>query len=165
MSNGPERKYEGVNVVGPARSSPYPIQRLAAPIALVDTARAIERASTTLAGHTNAKLSVIADQIRHLQAEAQRILNKAESDLQLHRAECRFNRIIGKTYSLYRHARGHLFFSMLSPDERGNASEHQFVGSYRLEADQSWTRVDSSEEEEVRESQSKLLFNADQMDG
>lgn len=139
-----EGRYQGDNHGGTPRTSPYPTSRLSAPISLVDTAREIQAASDVIAGHTGARLSEIAAQIRHLQSEAQAVLERARADIELHRAECRFQRTVGKTYHLYERADGSRFFSMLSVDDYGGRPQHAFVGSYRLEADRSWTPADET---------------------
>ena len=80
-----------------------------------------------------ANLAVYRDQLR-----------EAERDLRLNAARCNFLRKPGQTYHLYRDGRGELHFSMLSPGDWGTrmAPGVAFEGSYRLEADQSWTPVD-----------------------
>lgn len=87
-----------------------------------------------------ARLEIIAEQIRHLQEEAARILDKAREDAMLHGVEIRFQRRVGATYHLYRKANGVLYMSMVSPEEWGVPPDEP-IGSYRLEFDQSWTRV------------------------
>jgi len=134
-----ERRYSGPNQHTASRSSPYPTQRLAPVVSLVDTARAIEQASTQIAHQTHAQLDLINEQIKFLQGQARDILNKAQHDLALHQAECRFNRVIGRCYHLYRRANGASYFSMLSPDDYRGEPPHEFLGSYWLEADQTWT--------------------------
>lgn len=128
---------------GPARTSPYPASRLGASIRLVDTAREIEQADRMLGAVAGGKLDVIARQIRALQREAQEILERAQRDLELHRAECAFQKRPGATYHLYERANGSLYFSMLSVEEWGGAPPHPHRGSYRLELDQSWTPVNA----------------------
>src|SRR5690606_6337027 len=82
------------------------------------------------------------DQIQALQEQARRILEDTRKDLDLHRARCSFVRRPGQTYHLYRRGDGELWFSMIGPDEWRGGGTSEFVGSYRLELDQSWTRVD-----------------------
>ena len=135
-------KYSGPNHQGDARSAPYPVSRLGAATDLVDIARQIGSADASVATHTHARLRVIADQMQALQDEARRILEDARRDQELHRAECAFKRIPGKVYHLYRRSDGRTLWSMLSPREWGTRPPHEFVGSYRLEADQSWTALD-----------------------
>jgi len=127
---------------GPERTSPYPVSRLGAKIELVDVAHEIERADEMVGAVVGGKLEVIAEQIRALQAQAREVMAAAQRDLELHHAECSFSKRPGATYHLYERATGALYFSMLSPAEWGGAPPHPFRGSYRLEVDRSFTRVD-----------------------
>lgn len=124
---------------GPARTSPYPVSRLAPSYDLVDTAREIQRADTSIGASVNGKLEVIAHQIRSLQEQARTILGDARRDLDLHRAKCNFTKRVGALYHLYEKAPGQHYFSMLSVDDWGGSPPHAFVGTYRLEADLTWT--------------------------
>jgi len=127
---------------GPARSAPYPVSRLSAPIDLVDAAKQIQEADKLLSTRADSKLRVIADQIRALQEEARSVLEEAQRDQDLHRARCNFERRAGKIYHLYRKADDGLYFSMLSPADWNGEPPDAYVDSYRLEADMSWTRVE-----------------------
>ena len=128
---------------GEARSSPYPVSRLAPTFGLVDLAAELERADQAIAGQTNAQLELIAEQIRHLQAQARQILEKAHQDLEPHKARCTFAKRPGQIYHLYRTASGELQFSLLSPADWGGRPPHDYQGAWRLEPDQRWTRMDS----------------------
>ncbi|MFW2371480.1 MAG: DUF2452 domain-containing protein [Gammaproteobacteria bacterium] len=128
--------------LGGDRSSPYPVSRLSPQVELVDLARQISTADAMINTRVSAKLKVIADQIRLLQTEARSVLESAQQDQELHRAECNFKRIPGRIYHLYRKATGRSYFSMLSPDDWGAAPPHEFIDSYKLENDLSWTPVD-----------------------
>lgn len=142
-------KYSGANHEGGDRSSPYGLSRLAPAMSLVDVAGEIERADEMIGQTTSSKLRVIADQIRFLQRQAEGILQDAKKDLDLHRASCAFPRRIGHSYHLYRRSDGALYWSMLSLDEWGGTPPHEYVGSYRLEPDRSWTplhRVDENDD-------------------
>ena len=141
MSSNDDTKYSGENVDVPGHSSPYPVSRLAAPISLVDTAKEIESASASVALRTNAQLEVILEQMRTLQQRAREIIEQAARDVDLIHVECRFRRVPGRVYHLYERSDGHRYFSMLTPEELGYASA-DFVGSFRFEYDQSWTRLD-----------------------
>lgn len=144
-----ERKYSGENVSGPAHSSPYPVSRLGATVSLVDTARAIEAASANIARRTNAQLEVIVEQMRVLQERAREIVEQAARDIDLVHVECRFRRVPGRVYHLYERADGARYFSMLAPEEHGSAHSG-FLGSFRFEHDESWTRLDEVEERDRR---------------
>lgn len=131
---------------GPARAAPYPLSRMAPSFSLVDVAQQIQAADQTLATMTGGKLSLIADQIQRLQSEARAILEKAKRDAELHRVSCQFVKTPGGIYHLYRRADGVLWFSRLAPEEWVTPQAQTFEGSYLLELDQSFTRVDSVEE-------------------
>lgn len=126
---------------GSDNSAPYPVSRLAPAIELVDLAKQISEADHAIANQTSGKLQLIADQIKTLQNEAKRILDEAQENQALHRAACQFPRKPGHIYHLYEKSDGSQLFSMLSPEEWNNNPPHQFVGSYKLEADMSWTPV------------------------
>ena len=132
---------------GDARSSPYPTSRLAPAFGLVELAAELEQADRMISGRTNAQLELIAQQIRMLQAQAREVMEKSREDMQLHQARCSFRKVPGRVYHLYRDSTGKLQFSMLSPEEWGNAPPHRFAGSYRLENDMGWTRVDAQSED------------------
>ena len=128
---------------GPARAAPYALSRMAPSYALVDVAAEIEKADAMLATVTGGKLGVIADQIRHLQEQARAMLERARRDAELHRARCRFEKKAGGVYHLYRaHEDGRLGFSLLAPEEWLRPQPQTFEGSYRLESDMSFTRLD-----------------------
>jgi hypothetical protein len=126
----------------PAHASPYPLSRLAPQFDLVDMAREIQEADRVLNLRASAKLQVIAEQIKVLQAQARTILNETQRDQMLHRAECHFTRRPNQIYYLYRRPAGSLYFSLLSLRDWQNQPPHEFVGAYRLEADMSWVLVD-----------------------
>ena len=155
------KKHEGKGKVhaGSARTSPYPVSRLASTIDLVDVAKQISQADQLVNTKVSAKLQVIADQISALQEEAKKVLAQARDDQELHRAHCNFKRIPGKVYHLYEKADGSLHFLMLGPQEWGGAPPYKFIASYRLESDMSWCNVDEirDEEENTRELVMKLL--------
>ena len=150
MSDLPHKKYSGENVREGAHASPYPVSRLAAPISLVDTAKLIEKASETVALRTNAQLEVIVEQMQALQAKAREIMTQAMTDIDLIRAECRFQRVPGKIYHLYQREDGRRYFSMLAPTEYTQGVPHTFVASYRYEHGETWTRADEIEAKDRR---------------
>ncbi len=127
---------------GADHSSPYPVSRLAPAFEGTDLAAEAARARSMLNARTGAKLRVIADQIRFLQEEARKVLAEAREEQALTNAQCSFKRIPGKSYHMYRKPDGSRFFSMLSPADWGGEPPHPFLGSYRLEADYSWTPQD-----------------------
>ena len=152
-------KHTGNNHQGEASTAPYPVSRLAPQVELVDLARQIAEADAMVNTRVSAKLKVIADQIKSLQAEARSVLEDAQLDQQLHRAECNFKRIPGKIYHLYQKPGGNSYFSMLSPDDWQGSAPHEYINSYRLEADMSWLPVDRlDEKDDSRELVNRLLL-------
>lgn len=135
---------------GPDHSSPYPVSRLAPAFDLVDVAKEIQQADAMLGAVVGNQLEVIVEQIRSLQGQARDILDRAQRDADLHRAECQFQRRPGHVYHLYERDDGSLYFSMVAPTEWGGAPPHPPRGSYRLEADMSWTPAEDIEEREAR---------------
>jgi hypothetical protein len=140
-----DTRYSGDNHSGAGHASPYPVSRLGAPVSLVDTAREIESASTSVAMRANAQLEIILEQMRALQQQAREVMDQASRDIDLIHVECRFRRVAGRVYHLYERPGGHRYFSMLSPDEYGPGGTTRFLGSFRFEHDQSWTRLEDVE--------------------
>jgi len=131
---------------GAASSSPYPVSRLAPAFDSGELSAEVAKAEAMLSARTGAKLRVIADQIKLLQQEARKVLEDAKEEQALTQARCAFKRIPGKTYHLYRKAVGEPFFSMLGPEDWGGAVPYEFLGSYRLESDYSWTPADRADQ-------------------
>ena len=133
---------------GPARAAPYGLSRLAPSFSLVDVAGEIEKADSMLATTTGGKLGLIANQIRHLQAQARALLERAQRDAELHRARCAFEKKPGGVYHLYRtDADAQRWFSLLAPEEWLRPQPQTFEGTYRLEGDMGFTRLDVVEDE------------------
>ena len=128
---------------GPSRAAPYALSRMAPSFSLVDVAAEIEKADGMLATVASGKLGQIAEQIRRLQDDARALIERAQRDADLHRARCRFEKKAGGVYHLYRaHEDGHRWFSLMAPEEWLRPQPQDFEGSYRLEADMSFTRLD-----------------------
>lgn len=141
MSDDDFKRHEGGQHTGLARSSPYPISRLARPYDLVDLAREIERADSMMSNVVGGKVGLIAEQIRRLQEQAHEIMAAAERDAALHHVECRFSKKAGEVYHLYERPGGERYFSMLSPADWGHRPPHPFQGSFRLNANMSFVEV------------------------
>ncbi len=142
MSDDDPVRHGGGKHEGPARTSPYPMSRLAPVHDLVDLAQEIATADRAIGSVVGGKLEVIAKQMRALQEEARALLEAARRDLDLHRAECSFVKRPGSIYHLYRRGDDRLYFSMLSPDDWSGAPPHPYAGSFRLENDRSWTPIE-----------------------
>lgn len=134
---------------GSQATAPYPLSRMAPAFDLVDVAKEIQKADDTIATMTTGKLVVLAEQIRALQDKAKELLEKARVDAALHRAKCNFEKKPGGIYHVYEDEDGSRWFSLFGPDEWRTGAPHGFVGSYRLEHDQSFTRVEDIPGREV----------------
>jgi hypothetical protein len=143
----PPRLPDAGRYEGPARAAPYALSRMAPAFDLVSAAEEIQRADETLATMTGGKLAVIADQIRHLKEKAHALLERARRDAELHRARCNFEKKPGGIYHLYRRHDGVRWFSLLAPTEWSRPQPQTFEGTYRLEADMSFTRTDEPGDE------------------
>lgn len=121
---------------------------------LVDLAKTIQDADVTLRAATGSKLQVIVDQIRLLQMQARIVLEETKRDADLHRAACNFQKRPGSIYHLYKRDLnpeddGVPYLSLLSPQEWGRSKpNHSYLGSYRLEHDQTWTPVEKIRQRE-----------------
>jgi len=151
-------RHDGPNYRGPEQASPYGLSRLAPAIELVDVARQIQAADLSIGNVAAAKLRLIAEQIRMLQAQAQTVLGEAQRAAELHRATCRFYKRIGQVYHLYLRESGERYFSMLSPEEWGAALRDSWEGSYRLESDMSWTAAEQVEARDTEDAQLMRLL-------
>lgn len=146
LANAPRLPDKG-RYDGPSRAAPYALSRMAPSFALVDVAAEIEKADAMVATVTGGKLGVIAEQIRHLQEQARTMLERAQRDALLHRARCSFEKKAGGVYHLYLKDDGERWFSLMGPDEWIRPQPQTFEGSYRLESDMSFTRIDVIEAE------------------
>ena len=93
---------------------------------------------------TQRRLADLEELHRLLTAQAQRIVDDAERDLDLH--DVRFSCVPrrGRVYFLYERGDDR-WFSILSPEEYARADERaRFCGAYRLNYDNSWELVDGA---------------------
>jgi len=135
-------KYKGENIREFQHRSPYPVSRLAPAVELVELAQEISAADDALTQQASAQLRLLAEQIEQLREKARKILAQTRENQELHRAQCSFSKITGQSYHLYRKAGGSLVFSMIAPDEWITEPAFTFVGTYRLEADKRWKKID-----------------------
>jgi len=54
--------------------------------------------------------------MRHLQEQARKVLEEADSSARLHRINCNFKKIPGKIYYVYKKENGEEYMSMISPE-------------------------------------------------
>lgn len=129
--------------------------RMHNPSDLVQLAAYVSTADTFTKATVGGKLELITDQIRALQAQARRVLEEAKRDVELNHAKCNFKRVPGRLYHLYRRTdatedRVDTYFSMLSPAEWGGSPPDEFIQSYRLEYDMSWTPLEDTAKRDAR---------------
>jgi len=117
---------------------------------LIELAEQIAQCDASVQAGASSKLRTILTQMRNLQNQAKTVLEEAKRDAELHHAACNFKKIPGKIYYLYRRKSGQCYFSMMKPEEWGDACPHEFLDSYKLEFDFSWTpakEIASNEED------------------
>ncbi len=142
MAEAPRQEDLG-RYTGPLHAAPYAMSRMAPAFDLVNVAEEIQKADAMLATVTGGKLGVIAEQMRALREQAARLLERARRDADLHRARCRFEKKAGGVYHLYRaNEDGALWWSLMGPTEWSRPQPQTFEGTYRLEADMGYTRLD-----------------------
>ncbi|XP_077998501.1 uncharacterized protein C1orf50 homolog [Glandiceps talaboti] len=116
------------------------------PMDLVEIARQVQKADEFTRANASNKLMTIAEQIRHLQEQAKKVLQEAKRDADLHHAACNIKKRPGQMYYLYKRESGQQYFSILSRQEWGASCPHEYVGAYKLEYDMSWTPAENVEQ-------------------
>uniref|UniRef100_A0ABI8AH73 DUF2452 domain-containing protein n=1 Tax=Felis catus TaxID=9685 RepID=A0ABI8AH73_FELCA len=96
------------------------------------------------------KLTVIAEQIQHLQEQARKVLEDARRDADLHHVACNIVKKPGNIYYLYKRESGQQYFSIISPKEWGTNCPHDFLGAYKLQHDLSWTPYEDIEKHDAK---------------
>lgn len=132
-------------VVENKNSLAYPTRTLDPPITIVEQAREIEKAQEAIKNTVNTKLDVIVKQIRSLQEEAQRIVDEAKENIELHKVSCNFEKRPGETIYLYeKESNNTLYFSRLSPEDWGERPPNRYLGSYKMDYDRSFKRIETT---------------------
>jgi len=127
---------------------------------LVELAQHIQTANQFTKANVGNKLQVIAEQVRFLQEQARKILEEANESNDLHHVACNFVKKPGAIYHLYVRESKQKFFSMISPAEWGTQCPHEYLGTYRLEYDQSWTPLEKfAQKDEDMAFINKILHN------
>ena len=111
---------------------------------LIEMAKEIQKADGFVAANACSKLETILEQMRFLQTQAQKILQDASRDADLHHVACNVVKKPGKVYFLYRRPSGQRYFSMLSPEEWGASCPHEYIGAYMLQNDMTFTPASRS---------------------
>jgi hypothetical protein len=112
---------------------------------LVNLARQIETCDSFVRANVSNRLQVIVNQMNYLRQEAQRTMVKARRDDELNHCACNLVRRPGQTYYHYERQSGQKYLSIMHPQDwmcstKTAGCPHQFLGAYRLEYDNSWTR-------------------------
>jgi len=113
--------------------------RMGDPSDLVELAKCVQKGNEFIRANATNKLTVIAEQIRFLQEQAHKALEEAKKDADLHHAACNIVKKPGTVYHMYQRESGQKYLSILSPKEWGASCPHDYIGSWRLEYDMSWT--------------------------
>ncbi|XP_021015156.1 uncharacterized protein C1orf50 homolog isoform X1 [Mus caroli] len=135
---------------GLALVSPYHTHRVGDPLDLVALAEQVQKADEFIRANATNKLTVIAEQIQHLQEQARKVLEDARRDADLHHAACNMVKKPGNIYYLYQRASGQQYFSIISPEEWGTGCPHDFLGAYKLQHDMSWTPYEDVEKQDAK---------------
>jgi hypothetical protein len=112
---------------------------------LVNLAKQIETCDAFIRANVSNRLQVIVNQVNFLREEAQRILLKARRDDELNHSACNLVRRPGQTYYYYERPSGQKYLSIMHPQDwlstgKTSGCPHRFLGAYKLEYDNSWTR-------------------------
>lgn len=112
---------------------------------LVNLARQVETCDAFVRANVSNRLQVIVNQMNYLRQEAQRTLMKARRDDELNHCGCNIVRRPGQVYYHYERPSGQKYLSIMHPQDwsttiKSSGCPHRFLGAYRLEYDNSWTR-------------------------
>ncbi|XP_012872400.1 PREDICTED: uncharacterized protein C1orf50 homolog [Dipodomys ordii] len=135
---------------GLALVSPYHTHRAGDPLDLVALAEQVQKADEFIRANATNKLTVIAEQIQHLQEQARKVLEEARRDADLHHVACNMVKKPGNIYYLYKRESGQQYFSIISPEEWGTSCPHEFLGAYKLQHDLSWTPYEDIEKQDAK---------------
>ncbi|XP_007110116.1 uncharacterized protein C1orf50 homolog isoform X1 [Physeter macrocephalus] len=135
---------------GLALVSPYHTHRVGDPLDLVALAEQVQKANEFVRANATNKLTVIAEQIKHLQEQARKVLEDARKDADLHHVACNIVKKPGNIYYLYKRESGQRYFSIISPKEWGTGCPHDFLGAYKLQHDLSWAPYENAEKQDAK---------------
>ncbi|KAK7803420.1 hypothetical protein U0070_023730 [Myodes glareolus] len=144
---------------GLALVSPYHTNRVGDPLDLVALAEQVQKADEFIRANATNKLTVIAEQIQHLQEQARKVLEDARRDADLHHVACNMVKKPGSIYYLYQRESGQQYFSIISPEEWGAGRPHDFLGAYKLQHDLSWTPYEDIEKQDAKIAMMDKLLN------
>ncbi|XP_012290196.2 uncharacterized protein C1orf50 homolog isoform X2 [Aotus nancymaae] len=144
---------------GLALVSPYHTHLAGDPLDLVALAEQVQKADDFIRANATNKLTVIAEQIQHLQEQARKVLEDAHRDADLHHVACNIVKKPGNIYYLYKRESGQQYFSIISPKEWGTSCPHDFLGAYKLQHDLSWTPYEDIEKQDAKISMMDKLLS------
>ncbi|CAI4221986.1 unnamed protein product [Auanema sp. JU1783] len=118
---------------------------------LVALASQISFSRDLVKGRACDRLRSIAQQMEQLHVAAKQVLSEAARDEELHRVACNMQKVPGRVYHLYGRPMAEKYFSMLSPEEWGSDDKaSEYLGSFRLEYDRSWTPLEDVEKRDAQ---------------
>lgn len=123
---------------------------------------ALQHSETHVKNTALNKLQVIGEQIKFLQKQAKEILESASTNTDLHKVPCNFVKVPGTIYHLYQRPSGEKLWSMISPQEFGANNKNEYLGSFRMEVDRSWTPVDKLQEYSESRAFAEMLMKQSQ---
>ena len=85
------------------------------------------------------KLKILFKQMENIKNEINTVVNESIEAEYLQSVDCKFKKIPGKNYFLYKKNNNDLFFSMLSPKEW--SSPHEYIGEYFYDFDLTFQKL------------------------
>ncbi|RZC31967.1 DUF2452 domain containing protein [Asbolus verrucosus] len=105
---------------------------------LMTLSEGVSNVNTAVQSNAKNKLEIIGRQMKHLQELMTDVFEETKLSIELHQVACNFVKRPGHLYHLYMRPSGQRYFGMLSPEE-WRTPPHEYLGSYVLEPDLSWT--------------------------
>ena len=86
----------------------------------MELAAHVQQADKFTRATAGSKLQIIADQLKHLQEQARKVLEDARLNALIHKTACNFKKVPGSTYYVYKQRKNPSteFISMISPQVR-----------------------------------------------
>ena len=81
------------------------------------------------------KLKLLAQQAELLKMQIKEVINEGILNSNLHDIECRFKKISGNTYHLYKKKDDKYFFSLLSLQDWNDSPPYEYIASYLYDHD------------------------------
>mgnify|MGYP001288877647 CR=1 FL=1 len=81
------------------------------------------------------KLKLLAQQAELLKMQIKEVINEGILNSNLHDIECRFKKVSGNTYHLYKKKDDKYFFSLLSLQDWNDSPPYEYIASYLYDHD------------------------------